>query len=95
MRGGTCSSHVFTGSHDFVNEKQLLGKNWSYIHKLSLNHVIIPDVGNFGRKGLSCEGVDTVGLLILDVGFLDLEKSILGVESGVLRKGSWNNKKGI
>ena len=73
----------------------MLAEDGSDVQELLLDDIVIPDVGLGSGQWLTSEHVHSEGLALADVCFLDLNKSILGVESGVHGKGSWDDKKGV
>jgi len=78
---GTCSLHVFTSTHNFINKKQLLGKDRSDVHELTLNDIVIPDLFNGGWEGFACLCIDTIGFLVFNVGLLHFEEGVLSVKT--------------
>jgi len=93
------ASHLLTSAHNFVDKEKLLGKNRCQVQELSLHHVIIPDIiGGTAVSGLASEHIQTEVLLLvlmLVVLFLNLQKSVLSIITGVGGQSSRNDKKGI
>ena len=87
--------HVLSSTDDFINEEELLAEDWSNVEELLLDDVVVPNVGGCSRQGLTSSHINTKWLEVLHVFLLDLEQSILGIESRVLGQGSWNGEKSI
>lgn len=45
--------HVLAGTHDLVDEEELLGEDWGDVHELTLDDVVVPDVGGGGWERLA------------------------------------------
>ena len=73
----------------------MLGQNWGNVKELTLNDVVVPNVGKLGGLSLTCDHIDTVVLICALMGLYDLEEDILLVKTRVLSKGSWDNKECI
>lgn len=89
------TSHVLTGAHNLVHKEELLCEHWGNIKELSLNDVVVPHGAGSGGKGLTSEHINTKWLVVLEMGLLNLEESVLGIEARILRKSSWHDDEGI
>ena len=87
--------HIATSTHDFVDEEELLAEDWSDVQELSLNNIVVPDVGFRSWKRLTSQCVHTEGFLVLNVRLLDLDEGFLGIETTVLGKSTRHDQKGI
>lgn len=87
--------HVLTGAHNLVDKEELLCEHWSNIKELSLYNVVVPHGGSGGWEGLTSEHINTIWLVVLDMGLLNLEEGLLSVEARILRKSSWHNDEGL
>ena len=65
------------------------------MEELFLNDIIVVHSGDSYGLGLTSDHVDSIWLFGLLVLFLDLEESILGIESRVLSEGSGDDKHGV
>jgi len=87
--------HVLTGTHNLVDEEELLREHWGNIKELSLHDVVVPHGGGRCGKGLTSEHINTKWLFVLDVSLLNFEEGVLGIEAGILREGSGNDDQGL
>lgn len=79
-------SHVAAGAHDLIDEQKLLTQYRRNVQELSLDDVIVPDVGLSGWQRLTSQGVHAEGLQLFNMSFLDFKQSFLSVEARVLCK---------
>jgi hypothetical protein len=91
----TLTTHVLTSAHHLVNQQKLLGEYGRNIQELSLHDVTIPNSGDSCGKGLTSVNINTEGLLIFKVSFLNFQESVLSVETGVLSESARNHEEGI
>ena len=73
----------------------MLGQNWGNVKELTLNDVVVPNVGKLGGLSLTCDHIDTVVLICALMGLYDLEEDILLVKTRVLSKGAGDNEESI
>ena len=92
---GTRLAHVATSTHDLIDEEQLLAKDGGDVQELSLDDVVIKDVGLSGGKRLASQHIHTESFFVFEVSLLDLDKSVLGVETRVLSQSAGHDQKGI
>ena len=78
---GSCSLHVLTSTHNFINKQQLLGEDWGDVHELTLDDVVVPNLFNGGWEWFTSLRVDTISSFVFYVGLLYFEKGILSVKT--------------
>ena len=73
----------------------MLGEDGRNIKELSLDNVVIPDVGEGVRLCLSRHKIHTEVLVVSLVRLDHLEEHVLLVEPRVLSQGAGNNQEGV
>jgi hypothetical protein len=92
---GAGLAHLSSSAHHFVHQEELLAENGSDVEELLFDDVVVPDVGLTGGQRLTSQNIHSEGFSFLDVGLLDLDKGVLGVETRVLGQSAGNAKKGL
>lgn len=88
-------AHAATSTHHLVDEEELLAEDWSNVQELPFDDIVIPDVGLACRQGFSGKNIHSKGLSVLEMSVLDLDQSVLWVETRVLGESTWDNQKGV
>lgn len=73
----------------------MLSEDRCDVQELFLDDVVVPDVGGGCWQWLTGGHIDSEWLFVLEVLLLDLEESVLSIESRVGSKSTWDNEESI